>query len=54
MSSVASFSGLVELSPDYSPRPRITYVMFDFDGTLSWLRYGWPLMIAGAAYEAIS
>jgi phosphoglycolate phosphatase len=28
-------------------RPQISHVVFDFDGTLSWLRHGWPEMMAG-------
>jgi phosphoglycolate phosphatase-like HAD superfamily hydrolase len=27
---------------DFAPRPEISHVVFDFDGTLSWLRHGWP------------
>lgn len=28
-------------------RPQISHVVFDFDGTLSWLRHGWPaIMVA--------
>jgi phosphoglycolate phosphatase-like HAD superfamily hydrolase len=30
-----------------SPRPQISHVVFDFDGTLSWLRHGWPELMAG-------
>jgi len=37
-----SFSGLVEFSPVFRPRPEIRYVLFDFDGTLSLIRQGWP------------
>lgn len=29
------------------PRSGITHVIFDFDGTLSWLRHGWPELMAG-------
>ncbi len=36
------FKGLVEFSPGFSPRSQISHVVFDFDGTLSWLRHGWP------------
>ena len=25
-----------------TPRPSISHVVFDFDGTLSWVRHGWP------------
>src|SRR5215472_5102880 len=28
-------------------RPGISHVVFDFDGTLSWLRHGWPELMAG-------
>jgi len=33
--------------PPSLPRPGITHVIFDFDGTLSWLRHGWPELMAG-------
>lgn len=36
------FTGDVELRPTFAPRPNITHVIFDFDGTLSWVRHGWP------------
>ena len=36
------FAGLVEFSPGFAPRPRISHVLFDFDGTLSLIRQGWP------------
>lgn len=42
MSVNVSFSGLVEFSPGFSPRPAISHVLFDFDGTLSLIRQGWP------------
>ena len=32
----------IELLPSFSPRPKATHVIFDFDGTLSWIRHGWP------------
>lgn len=28
-----------------APRPQISHVVFDFDGTLSWLRHGWPTIM---------
>ena len=37
-----SFQGLVEFAPDFAPRPKITHVLFDMDGTLSLIREGWP------------
>src|SRR5258708_7292211 len=42
MGSVASFVGLVEFSPGFAPRPQISHVLLDFDGTLSLIREGWP------------
>ncbi len=37
----ATWSG-VELPKPLEPRPSITHVLFDFDGTLSLIRQGWP------------
>src|ERR1041385_934182 len=37
-----SFAGLVHFSPAFAPRPQISHVLFDFDGTLSLIRQGWP------------
>lgn len=36
------FTGRVEFLPSFAPRPRIGHVLFDFDGTLSLIRQGWP------------
>jgi len=36
------FKGLVEFRPQFAPRPQISHVLFDFDGTLSLIRQGWP------------
>ena len=36
------FGGHVEFSPGFRARPEITHVLFDFDGTLSLVREGWP------------
>src|SRR5262249_36390805 len=46
MFSLGSFSGQVEFATQFAPRPQITHVVFDFDGTLSWLRHGWPQIMA--------
>lgn len=35
------FSGQIEFSPSFAPRPQISHVFFDFDGTLSLIREGW-------------
>jgi phosphoglycolate phosphatase-like HAD superfamily hydrolase len=42
MLSATAFRGLVELTPGFKPRPQISHVLFDFDGTLSLIRQGWP------------
>lgn len=42
MFSTAAFIGVVEFSPAFAPRPQISHVLFDFDGTLSLIRQGWP------------
>ncbi len=38
----AKFIGHVEFSPAFVVRPEIAHVLFDFDGTLSLIRQGWP------------
>lgn len=42
MLSTVSFQGLVELSAGFRPRSTLSHVLFDFDGTLSLIRQGWP------------
>jgi phosphoglycolate phosphatase-like HAD superfamily hydrolase len=37
-----TFEGLIEFSPGFAARPDISHVLFDFDGTLSLIRQGWP------------
>ena len=37
-----SFKGHVEFAAHFQPRPNLTHVLFDFDGTLSLIRQGWP------------
>jgi phosphoglycolate phosphatase-like HAD superfamily hydrolase len=41
MFSTGTFHGLVEFSSGFAPRPDISHVLFDFDGTLSLIREGW-------------
>jgi phosphoglycolate phosphatase len=36
------FKGRIEFSNSFRPRPQISHVLFDFDGTLSLIREGWP------------
>jgi len=38
---------------NFKPRPRISHVIFDFDGTLSWLRHGWPSIMCELLLEHI-
>ncbi len=33
------------LLPSLKPNAEITHVVFDFDGTLSWVRHGWPAIM---------
>ena len=62
MSFAAAFRGLVEFAPGFQPRGGISHVLFDFDGTLSLVRQGWPEImvpmfaeilpeVAGESYE---
>ena len=37
-----TFTGLVEFAPGFAPRAQVSHVLFDFDGTLSLIRQGWP------------
>src|SRR5262245_33344180 len=42
MFSTGSFRGVVEFCAGFAARPGISHVLFDFDGTLSLIREGWP------------
>jgi len=42
MQTASGFTGHVEFTPGFAPRPGISHVLFDFDGTLSIIREGWP------------
>ena len=42
MQPAAGFVGHVEFTPGFAPRPSVSHVLFDFDGTLSLIREGWP------------
>ncbi|MBM3860261.1 MAG: HAD family hydrolase [Verrucomicrobia bacterium] len=39
-------TGHIEFAPSFAPRPEISHVLFDFDGTLSLIREGWPDVMA--------
>jgi phosphoglycolate phosphatase-like HAD superfamily hydrolase len=47
------FSGLVEFAGSFAGRPGITHVLFDFDGTLSLIREGWPVVMLGMFEEML-
>ena len=47
------FTGTVEFSPGFRPRPQISHVLFDFDGTLSLIRQGWPEVMVPMMVEMI-
>jgi phosphoglycolate phosphatase-like HAD superfamily hydrolase len=43
----------VELPAPLAPRPEISHVLFDFDGTLSLIRQGWPEVMVPMFVEAL-
>lgn len=45
MGNAPRFIGEVQLQPSLRRSPQISHIVFDFDGTLSWLRHGWPSMM---------
>ncbi len=47
------FAGLVEFAPGFAARPEISHVLFDFDGTLSLIRQGWPDVMVPMFVEAL-
>jgi phosphoglycolate phosphatase len=51
--AVASRWGSVELPAPLEPRPEISHVLFDFDGTLSLIRQGWPEVMVPMFVEAL-
>jgi phosphoglycolate phosphatase len=53
MSALARFSGHIEFAPGFQPRPGISHVLFDFDGTLSLIREGWPVVMMGMFTEML-
>ncbi len=47
------FTGLIEFSATFQPRPGIRHVLFDFDGTLSLIREGWPQVMVPMFAEVL-
>lgn len=50
---VASRWPSAELPAPLTPRPEISHVLFDFDGTLSLIRQGWPEVMVGMFVEML-
>lgn len=48
-----AFQGLVEFAPTFGPRPQISHVLFDFDGTISLIREGWPQVMVPMFVEML-
>jgi phosphoglycolate phosphatase-like HAD superfamily hydrolase len=46
-----NYGPLIEIMDSFKPRTDISHAIFDFDGTLSWLRHGWPQMMADMFLE---
>lgn len=47
------FQGRVEFTPGFVPRAGISHVLFDFDGTLSLIREGWPEVMVPMFVESL-
>jgi phosphoglycolate phosphatase len=47
------FTGLIEFVAGFKPRPQIRHVLFDFDGTLSIIREGWPQVMVPMFTEVL-
>lgn len=47
------FQGLIEFAPHFRPRPEVSHVLLDFDGTLSLIRQGWPEIMAPMFVEML-
>ena len=53
MLATDTFKGRVEFTPGFTPGRRISHVLFDFDGTLSLIRQGWPEVMAPMFVEML-
>lgn len=47
------FTGSVEFAEHFVPKPGVSHVVFDFDGTLSLIREGWPEIMLGMFVEML-
>jgi phosphoglycolate phosphatase len=50
---IPRFQGIVEFAASFRPRPEIKHVLFDFDGTLSLIRQGWPEVMVPMFIETL-
>src|SRR5436190_21348108 len=53
MTKTQEFEGYVEFAPEFEARRAISHVLFDFDGTLSLIREGWPEVMLGMFVEML-
>jgi phosphoglycolate phosphatase-like HAD superfamily hydrolase len=53
MSFSSPFIGQVAFQPSFRTHLCVSHVVFDFDGTLSWLRHGWPEMMVEVMREQL-
>lgn len=53
MPPLDAFSGFLQVAPGFQARPRISHVAFDFDGTISLIRQGWPEVMVPMLVEML-
>jgi phosphoglycolate phosphatase len=53
MPPLLPFAGKAVFSPSFAPRPSVKHVLLDFDGTLSLIREGWPVVMLGMFLEML-
>lgn len=53
LAAVGKFQGLVQFASTFAPRPLVSHVLFDFDGTLSLIREGWPQVMVPMFVEML-
>jgi phosphoglycolate phosphatase len=53
MATNSQFSGLVEFAPQFRVQTKPSHALFDFDGTLSLIRQGWPEVMLPMFLEMI-
>lgn len=51
--ATGSAPAAIEIVHPFAPRPDIQHVVFDFDGTLSLVREGWPVVMTGLFEEVL-